>query len=66
MILDTKAHPESLKDEVCSPGGTSAHAIHAMERGGFRGTLIDAVEAGTLRSKAIGTKFRWSPPENKC
>lgn len=57
MIIDTKSHPESLKDEVCSPGGTSAHAIHAMEKAGFRGALIDAVQAGTLRSKEIGQRF---------
>jgi len=60
VILETKKHPEQLKDEVCSPGGTSAHAIHAMEKGGFRGTLIDAVQAGTLRSKEIGNKYKVS------
>ena len=27
MVLDTKQHPEALKDEVQSPGGTSAHAV---------------------------------------
>ena len=27
MELDTKQHPEALKDEVQSPGGTSAHAV---------------------------------------
>ena len=57
MILDTKAHPESLKDEVCSPGGTSAHALHAMEKAGFRGALIDAVQAGTFRSAEIGKAY---------
>ena len=57
MILETGIHPEQLKDEVCSPGGTAAHAIHMMEKAGFRGGLVDAVEAGTLRSKEIGQKY---------
>ena len=60
MIIDTKGHPESLKDDICSPGGTSAHAIHAMEKAGFRAALIDAVEAGTLRSKEIGAEYNHS------
>ena len=57
MILETGIHPEQLKDEVCSPGGTSAHAIHMMEKAGFRGGLVDAVEAGTLRSREIGLQY---------
>lgn len=57
MVLETKSHPERLKDEVMSPGGTSVYAVHCMEKAGFRGALIDAVEAGTERSKEIGLKF---------
>ena len=54
MVLDSQGHPEQMKDEVCSPGGTSIHALHKLEKCGYRGALIDAVEAGTLRSKEIG------------
>ena len=54
MVLETGLHPEQLKDEVASPGGTSVHALHKLEQAGFRGALIDAVEAGTQRSKEIG------------
>lgn len=57
MILDTRQHPEQLKDDICSPGGTSAHALHMLERAGYRGAIIDAVEAGTLRSKDIGQLY---------
>ena len=60
MILETGVHPEQLKDEVCSPGGTSSHAIHMMEKAGFRAGLVDAVEAGTIRSKEIGQKYNSS------
>ncbi|KAI0236718.1 Pyrroline-5-carboxylate reductase 1, mitochondrial [Lamellibrachia satsuma] len=54
MVLEQKAHPEQLKDEVCSTGGTSIYAVHRLERAGFRGALMDAVEAGTLRSIELG------------
>lgn len=36
----------------CS-GGTTIAAIHALEKGGFRGTVIDAVVAATERSKEM-------------
>lgn len=36
MVLQTKKHPGELKDEVCSPGGTTICGIHAMEEGGVR------------------------------
>ena len=58
MILDTRRHPEELKDDVCSPGGTSIHALHQLEMSGFRASLISAVQAGTERSKEIGKKFQ--------
>lgn len=53
MVLETGLHPGVLKDQVTSPGGTTIAGLHAMERGGVRGALIDAVESATRRSAEL-------------
>jgi pyrroline-5-carboxylate reductase len=54
MVLESGSHPGVLKDMVASPGGTTIAGLHALERGGLRGTLMDAVEAATRRSAELG------------
>jgi pyrroline-5-carboxylate reductase len=54
LVLETGDHPAKLKDMVTSPGGTTIAGIHALEKGGLEGTLMDAVEAATLRSIELG------------
>ena len=48
-----KIHPAQLKDMVCSPGGTTIEGVKALEEGGFRGTLMEAVEATINKSKLL-------------
>ncbi|MBI4764898.1 MAG: pyrroline-5-carboxylate reductase [Deltaproteobacteria bacterium] len=43
-----------LKEMVTSPGGTTIYGLHVMEKAGLHGTLMDAVEAATKRSKELG------------
>jgi pyrroline-5-carboxylate reductase len=57
LLLDTGEHPGRLKDMVTSPGGTAIAGLHTLESGALRKTLIDAVEAATRRSEALGTQM---------
>lgn len=53
MMLETGKHPGELKDMVCSPAGTTIEAVKVMEESGFRGIVMDAVEAAIQRSKEL-------------
>ena len=54
MVRDTGTHPGELKDQVASPGGTTIAGLAALEEGGLRSTLIQAVTAAAARSKELG------------
>lgn len=45
LQLATGDHPGRMKDAVCSPGGTTIRGVAELERHGFRGAVIDAVDA---------------------
>ncbi len=50
MVLEPGQHPGYRKDQVASPAGTTIAGLHALERGGVRAALMDAVEAAYRRS----------------
>ncbi len=54
MVLETGKHPGELKDMVTSPAGTTIAGMHALERGGLRGLMMEAVRRATERSAALG------------
>ena len=54
VVQETGKHPGELKDMVCSPGGTTIAGIAALEAGGFRGTVIQAVQSAWQRARELG------------
>lgn len=53
LLLYSGKHPGVLKDEVCSPGGTTIAGVHALEEAGFRGAVMNAVKAAYDKTKKI-------------
>jgi pyrroline-5-carboxylate reductase len=43
-----------LRAAVTSPAGTTAAGLRALERGGVRAAILDAVMAATERSRELG------------
>lgn len=53
MVLETNTHPAILKDNVCSPAGSTIEAVKVLEEKGFRGNIIQAMTACAEKSKKI-------------
>ncbi len=50
-LIQSGKHPAALKDEVCSPAGTTIEGLAALEKGGFRSALMDAVAACIAKAR---------------
>ena len=62
LIQATGKHPATLRDQVCTPGGTTMAGLYAMEEGGLRLALMNAVIAATKRSKELGEALQTPAP----
>ena len=53
MVLNTGEHPAVLKDNVCSPGGTTIDAVAELEAKGFRSAVISAMSVCAEKSRKM-------------
>lgn len=53
MVLETGIHPGELKDNVCSPGGTTIAGVIELENNGFRSSIIKGIGKTVDRFKEM-------------
>jgi pyrroline-5-carboxylate reductase len=53
LVLESGEHPAVLKGQVTTPGGTTIAGVHALEQGGLRALMMNAVEEATERSREL-------------
>ena len=54
LVLESKQHPGVLKDQVCSPGGSTIAGVASLEAHAFRGIVMEAVNKAYKRTKKLG------------
>ncbi len=58
-----KTHPAQLRNQVTSPGGTTAQALYYLEKAGFRTALSRAIWAAYERTLELGKGLNIHPPD---
>lgn len=54
LLEETGKQASELKEMVTSPGGTTIFGLHALEKGKFKDTIMNAVESATARARELG------------
>lgn len=55
LLRETGQHPTVLREQVTSPGGTTAAALRNLESHGVRAAFLAALEAARNRSEELGS-----------
>ena len=53
LMLETGDHPGKMKDNVTSPGGSTIQGVRALEKGGMRSAVTEAVIAAYEKNLAL-------------
>jgi len=56
LLIESGRHPAELRDQVTSPGGTTASGLAVLEERAFRGAVAAAVLAAAARSRELGER----------
>lgn len=57
MALESEEDIAALRARVTSPGGTTEAAMNALEAGGFRALVADALDRAQARSRELAARF---------
>lgn len=58
LLLEQALHPAVLKDQICSPGGTTIAAVTSLEKTGFRSSLQEAMECCSRKVFDLGRETK--------
>lgn len=62
LYLDQGGVPGAIKDQVCSPGGSSIAGVQYLEDRAFRGAVMGAIRATVERSKEMSHQAEATRP----
>lgn len=54
MLRESGEHPAKLRNQVTSPGGTTAAALYEFQKGALAGVIMTALKAAAVRSEELG------------